>query len=169
MELVQFQPKPLANGIRERMLVNDWYFNPDTQPTATPNYLEYPWGNAVRYPMNPDVFMAKNAQNEWQFVWGTPESVTDLFGMPGQNVGNPLSLFRDHAVIKINGVYYDPSYGVTWASHEQWEAQAVAGFMFPAAVNGMFLIRENPTGWLEPADTEETLVNYPGGSLPDPP
>jgi hypothetical protein len=152
---------------REKFLIKDWYFNPDMMGTGTE---DYPYANQVRYPDNPGVWMAK-PQDEWQYIWGQLVSVSDLPGIGGQNTANPPSIFDNHCMIKVNGVYYDPSYGKTWASRQEWEDQAVAGFVdpyawFPPEAQGeaFYYFRTNPTGG--PADTKEEFFDYQGGPLP---
>ena len=45
----------------------------------------------------------------------------ELFGVSGIGNGDPLSVFVDHMVVKLNGDIYDPSYGNKFASHTEWE------------------------------------------------
>ena len=49
-------------------------------------------------------------------------------GAQGQNSPDPESLFTNHVIAYINGQYYDPSYGKTYASLADMASQAVAGF-----------------------------------------
>ncbi len=170
MQLAEFRPVNFFGEgdfrHRERLLVNNWYFNPDLQGGGTNMYQ---FVNASRYPATPHQFMAKNAEGVWQYVWGPNEAAQDLWGDPGQNVANPLSLFFNHSLIKIGNVYYDPSYGKKFASRQEWEDQAVAGFIVLDNQEKRFLIRQNPTGQGIAADTEEGLRQYNGIPLPDSP
>jgi hypothetical protein len=81
--------------------------------------------------------------NNWNFIGngtsGNPNypyldepgklyEVTKQPGVPGQNSPDPLSFFGNHVVAHINGTYYDPSYGETFANLRQMTANVVAGF-----------------------------------------
>lgn len=59
---------------------------------------------------------------------GKPYEVTKEPGLPGQNSPDPLSIFITHVITFINGTYYDPSYGKTYANFRQMTAEDVAGF-----------------------------------------
>ena len=166
MESVVVRPVGLFGTQRERLQINDWFFDPEAIGNGTE---VYPSVNMSRYPENPEVYMAKNAQGQWQSVWGPNEAANDMPGAAGQNIADPLSLFFNHAMIKIGGVYYDPSYGKTYASRQAWEDQAVAGFMVFDAPGKRFLSRQNPSGPGVAADTEESLEAYNGGPLPPTP
>ena len=113
--------------------------------------------------------MAKNADGIWQSVWDSNEAAQDLPGAAGQNIADPLSVFVDHCLIKINGVYFDPSYGKKYTSHQDWEDNAVAGFLVRDILGGRYLSRQNPSGPGVAADTGETLLPYNGGPLPHTP
>ena len=65
--------------------------------------------------------------NSTGYTWSST-SVNDLSGIPGQNTSNPLSMFGNHQFIENDGIYYDPSYGVTYASPDDFASKAVAGF-----------------------------------------
>ncbi|MGD0712382.1 MAG: hypothetical protein ABR968_14500, partial [Bacteroidales bacterium] len=43
-------------------------------------------------------------------------NATDLPGVPGQCTKNPASYFNNHGIALVNGVYYDPSYGVKYGT-----------------------------------------------------
>jgi hypothetical protein len=59
--------------------------------------------------------------------------VHDEAGLSGQNSVNPASIFSNHAVVKIDNMLYDPSYGVTYAYAADnklgvFESDALAGY-----------------------------------------
>jgi len=119
------------------------------------------------------------------YVWRFPPEVTDATGVPGQGTVNPASFFSNHQVVRINGVYYDPSYGNTYNTLAEIDDQAIAGhFVFVRApdtwpvneqqvnldlngdgevedvfvdVNNVFLIEQNPPG----NQLEEVVDDYP--------
>ena len=53
----------------------------------------------------------------------------EKLGLAAQNNPNPTADFNYHAVIKLNGKYYDPSYGVTYKDLMDFQKQALAGFV----------------------------------------
>jgi hypothetical protein len=59
---------------------------------------------------------------------GKPYEVTKQPGLPGQNSPDPLSVFGNHVIARIDGTYYDPSYGETYANLRQMTAKDVAGY-----------------------------------------
>ena len=107
--------------------------------------------------------------NSWEYVWGNPTEAPRTSGVPGQNTPNPLAHFFRHVVMKISGTYYDPSYGTTFASRQDWEDNTVAGFIISDVTNKRFLLRENFQGAFAKVDTEEALVVYTGQPLPGAP
>ena len=54
-----------------------------------------------------------------------------MIGVAGQNNPNPFSIFSDHAVVNIQGISYDPSYGIKASTLEEWENTSLAGFSQP--------------------------------------
>jgi len=49
-------------------------------------------------------------------------------GVVGQNSANPDSLFGNHQLVQINGVLYDPSYGVTYTSIADMNTKVIVGY-----------------------------------------
>lgn len=83
---------------------------------------------------------------------GGPEC-TDADGIPGQENPNPASYFSRHFIVKINGKYYDPSYGAgpfegtTNEANLEWEQGAIDGYhsycgSYHAARMDVYEIRE---------------------------
>jgi hypothetical protein len=53
----------------------------------------------------------------------------DDTGIPGQNNPDPRAYFENHAIVKYNGKYYDPSYGSSGPiDAAPWETSSLAGF-----------------------------------------
>ncbi|MBX3399048.1 MAG: hypothetical protein KF873_09920 [Gemmataceae bacterium] len=158
----------------ENLLIKNW----DFAGNGTSGNNTYPYQNTPNDPQNPATMFSKSVVGTWHYEWGAlpAAEVTDQAGLPGQNTANPRASFRDHVVVKVNGTYYDPSYGLKWASVQAWEDGAVAGFMVYDGAK--YVIRKNPTGANVPADTEELPVDkegvtkadgeYPGTPLPPP-
>ena len=62
------------------------------------------------------------------YVYGTGSNeCTDNPGVAGQGNDNPLAFFGDHGIVRYNGTYYDPSYGVEFTDEEAWEKASIAG------------------------------------------
>ncbi len=63
------------------------------------------------------------------------EDVEDLHGLRGQDEGDPASLFARHFMVKLDGRYYDPSYGrgpfegPRPLANQAWEETSLAGFV----------------------------------------
>ncbi|HVZ42023.1 MAG TPA: hypothetical protein VHI13_22280 [Candidatus Kapabacteria bacterium] len=63
----------------------------------------------------------------------------DVFSRPGiaaQGEPDPVSLFRNHALVCLDGVYYDPSYGRTYASIDEFY-NVIAGWVVLGRGNEM--------------------------------
>jgi uncharacterized membrane protein len=97
-------------------LVDNWNF-PTSGASHNPIYPYVNYNASGQYPLF----------NNNQYVW-TYADVTDAPGIPGQNSANPASLFGNHQIAEINGIYYDSSYGVTYNSLLQMDSQSIAGF-----------------------------------------
>ncbi len=159
----------------ENLLIKNWVF----AGNGTNGNNTYLYQNTPKDPQNPASMFSKSVVGTWYYEWGAlpAAEVTDQAGLPGQNTTNPRSTFQDHVVVKVNGSYYDPSYGLKWANVQAWEDGAVDGFMVYDGNNYVF--RKNQTGANVQADTEElpfekegvTKVDgeYAGVPLPPPP
>lgn len=66
-----------------------------------------------------------------RYVWLGAPSVTDLPGLPGQGSANPASLFGNHKLVKLGPGYYDPSYGKSYTSLQDFEDNAIEGIVAP--------------------------------------
>jgi hypothetical protein len=102
----------------EGFLVNNWNFPASGTGTPLYPYVNY----SISSPNPPKPKIINN-----QYFWSYAE-VTDAPGIPGQNSANPASLFNNHQIAEINGVYYDASYGVTYGNLLQMDIQSIAGF-----------------------------------------
>jgi len=55
--------------------------------------------------------------------------MNNIIGADGQNSPTPAEkIFGRHFILSLNGIYYDPSYGLTYTNAADFQAQAVAGF-----------------------------------------
>jgi hypothetical protein len=112
------------------------------------------------------------------YVWRFSE-VNDSPGIPGQGTPNPKSSFNLHQMVRINGVYYDPSYGKSYNSLAEFDDHAVAAHFVrspdPWPVNEMQVNLDlNGNGQIEdvivnitPPDDRVILIqaNPPGNQL----
>mgnify|MGYP000411580067 CR=1 FL=1 len=96
-------------------LVNDWTFAQGNGQSGDPAfpYLNIP-------PEFPNPLIVNNT-----YVWRFAEA-SDAPGVPGQGTVDPASLFNNHQVVKIAGVYFDPSYGEVYGSLGAIDSGAVA-------------------------------------------
>lgn len=66
---------------------------------------------------------------DWDLSNPNPFNPIDQNGVEGQGNPNPRADFDNHAIVKFNGEYYDPSYGSPkTASKVSWEDQSLDGF-----------------------------------------
>ena len=63
-------------------------------------------------------------------------------GIPGQGNNDPLAIFPDHALVRFNGLIYDPSYGKggggKYKDIIEWEDDAISGY-------GVLFLDNRPT------------------------
>lgn len=75
--------------------------------------------------------------------------VEDKVGIEGQGNKDPASLFQNHFVAQISGLYYDPSYEVTYDGRLQELDDKLKGFYikdYHFNDPDRLLFRKNPTG-----------------------
>jgi hypothetical protein len=94
-----------------QMLVKNWQFN-----TPSGSCPDFPYVNS---------FNTLHSGNVYQFI---QEDVSEAYGTPGQCNENPPAYFNNHQIVKINGRYYDPSYGNDFAKIEDWMNGSLAGW-----------------------------------------
>lgn len=86
-----------------RFLVKNWSFG---TPTAGGECADFPYKNTY-------TSLLPFPYTSYNFI---TEEVSDEDGLAGQGSANPSSYFNNHQIALIDGVYYDPSYGVTYPS-----------------------------------------------------
>jgi hypothetical protein len=122
-QYVRFVPDEPSSILEQYrgFLVKNWNFS----NTGHSGIADYPYLNI------PDTspFVAATSYN-WKYA-----DVSDASGLPGQNNNNPASVFNNHQVVYINGIYYDPSMGIMHASIEAMDDTAIDGFLFPKNEN----------------------------------
>jgi len=104
--------------------------------------------------------------NKWVYKWlDKSDAKHDAGPAPGQNNDNPMGWFADHAIVKIGGVYFDPSYGLTYTDEKDFQSQTIVRFywteLVPANGNRIFHIRPfDPTGQDAQVKFTEKKIDY---------
>lgn len=159
--------KPSAANVK--LLVKNWNFN----GTGNSGDTDYPY---VNIPKEIPVGYNLDPMNGWFYRWDQLVEVTDATGVSGQGAANPLSIFENHQLLKVDSEvddavtvgFYDPSYGKFFYSVSDLEDQSIAGYgiydtveINEAAVNldlnrngtqndtvrlNAMLIKQNPAG-----------------------
>ncbi len=97
-------------------------------------YLE-PKANSVCNGKTVDRFLVKN----WSFVTATTNApcaafpygtsgIKKLPGIPGSCTKSPASHFGNHQIAKIDGVYYDPSYGASFTTLSELKTKSLSAW-----------------------------------------
>lgn len=98
-------------GIRTDFFVNNWDVTDSSKFVINEYHNKYIGNNPVKITL----------QNGNQIL------VKELVGFPGQGNSDPRSEFDNHAIVKYNNKYYDPSYGSNIAySKNDWETPALS-------------------------------------------
>jgi hypothetical protein len=81
----------------------------------------------------------------------------DLARAAAQGNPNPRAHFCNHAIVRFNGAYYDPSYGTgPFASPTAWEDASLDGFgAYVRDAAGAYLYKER----LDPKGSQQTTFN----------
>lgn len=112
-------PNPLPD---RRILIETWAAGPNLErPRGETDPLRIAEGG-FRTCFGTPAFAGSGGYNEHVL------HVLDSDGVPGQGgVANPLSYFCNHQVVYLNGRYYDPSYGVSFANLAELRDAQVLG------------------------------------------
>jgi len=136
-----------TTGVDHGFIVKNWTFS----GSGTSGSGTHPYINRVSaVGQNPPAYAGVNG-----YIWvGTPE-VTYTSGTPGQGNAMPAALFGNHALAVVNGVFYDPSYGVTYPNLQG----------FDNALDGFFQVQ---AAWPVSGGTSPALLfrkNLAGGNV----
>lgn len=90
-----------------------------------------------------------------------PGEAADALGVPGQgNSPNPPSVFDRHLIVSINGVYYDPSYGIgLYTDRKKYELDAFEGKVTVDAF-GVYEMHQSPVDDGNAANPADEINNY---------
>jgi hypothetical protein len=129
---ITITPKIIAVGGQNAtplVLVKNWQFGaPNNQDLITKNLFPYFNEYKTAKPGGGyDLIIAENAllPESKYYNFKMNSVVVDLSGVPGQNTENPAAIFSNHEIAKINGVYYDPSYG---RKYDTWQDLIISSF-----------------------------------------
>lgn len=103
-----------------RFLVKNWTFG---TATGAATCSSFPWKNTY----NTATGTIPPPYNQYVFL---TSDVTDQSGIPGSCNVRPSSYFNNHQIAKIDGVYYDACYGVTFPSLVSIKTAAFSGWGF---------------------------------------
>lgn len=103
-----------------RFIVKNWTFG---TPTGGGTCSTFPWKNTY----NTATGTMPPPYNQYVFL---TSDVTDQNGIPGSCNIRPASYFNNHQIAKIDGVYYDACYGVTFSALSAIKTAAFSGWSF---------------------------------------
>jgi hypothetical protein len=106
----------VCNGYSvDRFLVKDWIFG-----TPTGSCQSFPYENTY-------TTLIPSPYTSYKFI---KADVKDDAGIPGSCTKNPSSFFNNHQISKIDGVYYDACYGVTFNKITDIKTAAFSGWSY---------------------------------------
>ncbi len=113
------EPFPRSNQILGILLVKSWDFTSSIGPTGGSG------GNNKFFIHETD----PNGVASITIANGNSIRAAELNGIPGQGNPDPQSFFVNHAMVKYDGSYFDPSYGSPpQSSGNDWENASLDGF-----------------------------------------
>jgi hypothetical protein len=125
-------PPPPTSSPDIGIFVKSWSFI-----KSSDRYPNFPYWN----PSRADTLLISDTRYNWL---PSPDVDDDLGGIPGQGgVANPASLFNNHQFIKIDGKYYDASYGAIYLNNDAFVAKLDALYVsFPESLNERTVSRD---------------------------
>lgn len=127
-----------------RFLVKNWNFDTPTG-AGCPDYpYENTYTTLIPFPYT-----------DYSFVTA---DVTDGLGIPGPCSPNPSSYFNNHQIARIDGVYYDACYGVTFDSLEDIPFDAFDGWGYRYSSGGVTVARF--TDNLELTELSQSITTF---------
>ena len=109
-----------------RFIVKNWTFG---TATGAGTCSSFPWKNTY----NTATGSIPPPYNQYVFLTA---DVTDQSGIPGSCNIRPSSYFNNHQIAKIDGVYYDACYGVTFPTLVSIKTAAFSGWSFRYSASG---------------------------------
>lgn len=142
---------PIGNSVCgysvNRFVVKNWIFG---TPSASAECALFPYKNTYTGTTIPAPYTA--------YVFTTAD-VNDAGGIPGSCSLNPSSYFNNHQIVKLDGKYYDPCYGVMFNSLGDIKNVAFDGWSFryttwSGVTNAYF------TNDMSQSDLDETITTW---------
>jgi hypothetical protein len=109
-----------------RFIVKNWTFG---TPTGASYCSSFPWKNTY----NSATGSIPPPYDHYVFLTA---DVTDQNGIPGSCNIRPASYFNNHQIAKVDGVYYDACYGVTFPALSAIKTTAFDGWSFRFSSGG---------------------------------
>ena len=116
----------VCGNIVNRFIVKNWAFG---TPSASGFCAQFPYKNTY----NTTTGSMPPPANQYVFL---TSDVTDLNGIPGSCNIRPSSYFNNHQIAKIDGVYYDACYGVSFPTLVSIKTAAFSGWSFRISSGG---------------------------------
>lgn len=117
----------VCGNVVNRFLVKNWSFG---TPTASSTCSAFPYKNTY----NSAIGSIPAPFDQYVFI---TSDVTDLSGIPGSCNIRPASYFNNHQIAKVDGVYYDACYGVTFPTLGSIKSAAFSGWSFRYTTSGI--------------------------------
>lgn len=114
---INFTPKKISNscgGTINRFLVKNWKLVNKSDSVACPSF---PYKNTF----------TGSYLTSTGYVFATADA-TDQTGVWGVCNPNPASFFNNHQIAKIDGIYYDACYGLTYSSIAEIKVKGIDAF-----------------------------------------
>lgn len=136
----------VCNGYQvDRFLVQDWKFGTPSGNTCT----DFPYENTY-------TTLIPSPYTAYKFI---KADVEDGQGIPGSCTKNPSSFFNNHQIAKIDGIYYDACYGVTFKQLSDIKTQAFSGWSCRYK-DGSGVTHALITNDMSVADLDESIETY---------
>lgn len=129
----------------DRFLVKDWVFGNSSGTTCQ----DFPYENTY-------TTLLPSPYTAYKF---TKADIHDGAGIPGSCTKNPASFFNNHQISKIDGIYYDACYGVTFNKITDIKTQAFSGWSFRYTDNSG-VTHACFTNDMSMADLDESVDTY---------
>jgi len=131
-----------------RFIVKDWSFG---TPSATAACPAFPYKNTY-------VTSVGTMPPPYTAYVFTTSDVTDMVGIPGSCNVRPASYFNNHQIAKLDGVYYDACYGVTFPALGAIKTAAFSGWSY------RFTVGANTEAYfsndMSQSDLSETITTF---------
>jgi hypothetical protein len=141
---------PVLESNDKQFLIPHWKFETNKCTVDCP---KFPFVNAFPDGINSQLI----SNNSYAFLYSEVKK-TSNGGIYGQNSLTPLALFWTHSLMKMNGKFYDASYGVVYNSIEEVQRKLAGWGYIRRSVTEAFLRRDiNNNGIINPNEKYNIL------------